>query len=166
MSAFIHIVPKKHFSQTGLLLLKSISQEVDYYKASGQYDDRCESSKKLNTSRNEFVPSKDNFIAHFTKLYMEDKEKPTQKQSLIVALAKVFTAKACGQCDPKLHDKLRNLCLVIHAYSPPTFGLISGNLDLLSERHICRENAKRKRSCYQRPWSRAGQVGCCADCCI
>jgi hypothetical protein len=62
--------------------------------------------------------------------------KPKDQQNLVIALLKAYVVKVWGHCNPRVHDRLRNFCLLIHASSPKAYDKIAGNINLLSKRSI------------------------------
>jgi hypothetical protein len=84
--------PKTYLSQTGLLLVKTIGSQMDYYKYT-EHLIKKKSTTAITTSPSNFVPSTDNFLRNFTKLFKQDALKPKDQQNLVIALLKAYVVK-------------------------------------------------------------------------
>eukprot|EP00956_Cyclotella_meneghiniana_P010341 scaffold14318_cov102-Cyclotella_meneghiniana.AAC.1 len=133
---------KQHLSEDGLQLYDQSESERRYYENMVHLmKSKATSSVK---TKNDFVPSKDDFIAQFTPLYNQEKLKPTDQQNLVVSLAQAFVAKANGYRNAAIDTKVLNLSLALHAYSPKTYKFAAANLPLVSERHVRCVSSKRR----------------------
>lgn len=92
MKRFVH-TPRKAFSQAGLQLVQTVKAEIDYYEHVAKLI-KQEVTSKISSSPNKFVPGKNDFLRNVKKMYKEDELKTPEKQNLLIALMKMYIAKA------------------------------------------------------------------------
>lgn len=138
---FVNGATDENVTEAGRHLFKKIKDTLRFYK---EIEDNKEIKKK-SVSNVGFV-SQDKFIKAFLEMYND--EKGPLQNSLLLSIMKCFIAKANGHKNARYGIKVQSFMLAIDSISGPAYEFVSGNLGLMSERHVRRLCSVKRQEPY------------------